>query len=117
MLKCVALLVLLCQQCFGLDQDTEGIFGRLNSGLQLAGKMLGLDNAKGVAQLVSQAFGKASRKGDEGSGEQNVFSGFLRILGFDSKKIGAVAVNSIILVAQLVRMSSLFLKFNVLNRV
>lgn len=69
----------------------------------MAGKLLGLDKATSVAELVSEAFGKTNKKGDEGDGQQNIFSGFLRILGFDAKKIGAIAVNAIILVAQLVR--------------
>lgn len=76
----------------------------LASGIRLAGKLLGLDKASEIAELVSEAFGKTnthSKKGDEG--QQNIFSGFLRILGFDTKKIGAIAVNAIIFVAQLVR--------------
>lgn len=81
----------------------------LASGIRLAGKLLGLDESSGIAQLVSEAFGKTdtqSKKGDDGSvpGQQNnIFSGFLRILGFDAKKIGAIAVNAIIFVAQLVK--------------
>lgn len=79
----------------------EGIFKKLQTSFEMAGKFLGLDKAESVAKLVSDAFGKSGKKGDEEEG--NIFSGFLRIFGFDSKKIGAIAVNAIIFVAQLVR--------------
>ncbi|KAK9870011.1 hypothetical protein WA026_006106 [Henosepilachna vigintioctopunctata] len=81
------------------------MFGKLKSGLEMAGKWLGLDRSRGVANLVSEAFGKINnRKGDyEESG--NIFSGFLRMLGFDAKKIGAIAVNSIVFIAQLINKS------------
>lgn len=82
------------------------MLGKLASGIRLAGKLLGIDKATEVAELVSNAFGNTkteSKKGDDGNDQQNIFSGFLRILGFDAKKIGAIAVNAIIFVAQLVR--------------
>lgn len=82
------------------------MFGKLATGIRLAGKLLGFDEATGVAELISEAFGKTdtlSKKGDEGDEQKNIFSGFLRILGFDAKKVGAIAVNAIIFVAQLVR--------------
>ncbi|KAL3267398.1 hypothetical protein HHI36_011527 [Cryptolaemus montrouzieri] len=81
------------------------MFGKLKSGLQMAGKFLGIDKAKGVADLVSDAFGKSNnRKGDEDAGG-NIFSGFLRMLGFDAKRIGAIAINSIVFVAHLISKS------------
>lgn len=80
----------------------DGIFEKLQTSFEMAGKLLGLDKAKSVAQLVSDAFGKSGKKGDGSEGGQNIFSGFLRIFGFDSKKIGAIAINAIIFVAQLV---------------
>lgn len=76
------------------------MFGKIKSSIQMAGKLLGLDHAKGVAELVSEAFGKTRIKHD--NGKDNVFSGFWRVLGFDAKKISAIAVNAIIFVAQLV---------------
>ncbi|KAJ3657921.1 hypothetical protein Zmor_009697 [Zophobas morio] len=85
--------------------EERTVFGKLKSGFQLAGKLLGIDEANGVAQLVSEAFGKSHKKGDGAEGTGNIFSGFLRILGFDSKKIGAIAVNAIIFVAQLISSS------------
>lgn len=72
---------------------------KIKSGFKLAGKLLGWDYASEVAELVSESFGK-SKKGDN-SGD-NLFSGFLRIFGFDTKKIGAITVNAIVFLAQLV---------------
>lgn len=72
------------------------------SGLQLAGKFLNSDHAKGVAKLVSEAFEKTRDKNNNDEKQSNIFSGFLRVLGFDTKKIGAITVNAIIFVAQLV---------------
>jgi hypothetical protein len=93
----VVFLLLVCA-----SSEEQTVFGKLKSGFQLAGKILGIDHATGVAQLVTEAFGKSHPKGDGSEGPSNIFSGFLRILGFDSKKIGAIAVNAIIFVAQLV---------------
>lgn len=84
--------------CF---DEEGGVFGKLKTGLHLAGKLLGFDESSGVAQLVSQAFGKSPKRKDEFN-RDNIFSGFLRILGFDTKRIGAIAVNAVIFVAQLV---------------
>lgn len=85
-----------------LVRGQNGMFEKMQSGFQAAGKLLGLDRSGGVAQMVSEAFGKQHKKGDGAEGGQNIFSGFLRIFGFDTKKIGAIAVNAIIFVAQLV---------------
>lgn len=104
----------------------------LNSGLKILGKKdrqifvshhsyynqlpSGISNK--VADLVSQSFlpSKTNGKrnnirqdaiviGDEGpSMSENPFmSGMLKMLGFDSAKIGAFAVNGIIFIAQMVR--------------
>ncbi|KAJ3630560.1 hypothetical protein MTP99_011752 [Tenebrio molitor] len=96
----VVFLLLVCA-----SSEEQTVFGKLKSGFQLAGKILGIDHATGVAQLVTEAFGKSHPKGDGSEGPSNIFSGFLRILGFDSKKIGAIAVNAIIFVAQLISSS------------
>lgn len=72
------------------------------SGLQVAGKFFNADHAKGVASLVSEAFDKSHAKNKDADQQGNMFSGFLRMLGFDTKKIGAITVNAIIFVAQLV---------------
>ncbi|XP_045479645.1 uncharacterized protein LOC123684430 [Harmonia axyridis] len=100
-------LLLLCAfseaQMHGEARSMTAMFGKIKSGLQMAGKFLGIDTAKGVADLVSEAFGKHNRrKGDEADAGGNIFSGFLRMLGFDAKRIGAIAVNSMVFVAQLI---------------
>lgn len=90
--------------CFSFSNDdaTSGVFGKLKTGLKLAGQFLGLDTASEVAKLVTESFAKPSRKGDTANSGTNIFSGFFRILGLESSKIGAIAVNAIVFFAQLV---------------
>ncbi|XP_021928943.1 uncharacterized protein LOC110834270 isoform X2 [Zootermopsis nevadensis] len=72
----------------------------------MAGKFLGLNTAQGVANLVSSSLLKARpqwlREGSDTSFEHGLFSGFFRLLGLDSTKLGAIALNAIIFIAQLI---------------
>jgi hypothetical protein len=72
----------------------------------MAGKFLGLNTAQGVAHLVSSSLLKARpqwlREGSDISFQHGLFSGFFRLLGLDSTKLGAIALNAIIFIAQLV---------------
>lgn len=79
---------------------------------ETAGKILGLDKSSGIAQLVSETFGTAGQKTGDAEGGQNIFSGFLRVLGFDTKKIAAIAVNGVIFLAQIVRQPTTSLPFS-----
>lgn len=79
----------------------ENVVGKIKSSFQYAGKLLGLDEAGSVAKLVTEAFGKTAKKFED-SHRNTMFTGFFRILGLDTKKISAIAVNAIIFVAQLV---------------
>ncbi|GJQ64997.1 hypothetical protein Trydic_g7159 [Trypoxylus dichotomus] len=84
----------------------QGILDKLTSGFKLAGKLLGLDRVTSISQLVSESFGgNIKRNTAENEDEPNIFSNFLRIFGFDVKKIGAIAVNAVIFVAQLISTS------------
>lgn len=87
--------------CFNITYSFEEFVGKIKSSFEYAGKLLGLNEAYSVTNLVSETFGKSTKKIDN---EQNntIFSGFLRILGLNTKKISAIAVNAIIFVAQLV---------------
>lgn len=89
---------------FSFHDDTTGVFGKLKSGLKLAGKLLGLDAASEVAKLVTESFGKsnAKSKGDTAGSGPTIFNGFFRLLGLESTKIGAIAVNALVFLAQLV---------------
>ncbi|XP_017775502.1 PREDICTED: uncharacterized protein LOC108561898 [Nicrophorus vespilloides] len=100
----ILVLTLFFATAFGFNFGQNSVFGTIKSGLEKAGKMLGLDRASGVAQLVSNAFSKNSRKGETNQ-KDTIFSGFLRILGLDNKRIGAIAVNAIIFMAQLISTS------------
>lgn len=78
-----------------------GVFGKIKSGLEAAGKWFGLGKGSGLAKLVAESFGKNGGEKHEDN-SKGVFSAFFRILGFDAKKIGAIAVNAIIFIAQMV---------------
>lgn len=79
----------------------EDVVNKIKSGFQFAGKLLGLDEVTKVAKLVADNFHKAARNNQDDRGNA-IFSGFFRILGLNTKKISAIAVNAIIFVAQLV---------------
>ncbi|XP_018571604.1 uncharacterized protein LOC108911215 [Anoplophora glabripennis] len=95
-------MVLLISCTKSVENENFSVLDKLKSGLQLAGKFLNSDHAKGVANLVSEAFEKTHNKNNNDDKQSNIFSGFLRVLGFDTKKIGAITVNAIIFVAQLI---------------
>ncbi|KAK5643669.1 hypothetical protein RI129_007514 [Pyrocoelia pectoralis] len=86
------------------DDNSSGVIGKIKAGFEIAGRFLGFDPANSLAQMVSDTFGgKHSKSSSEGlDGKFHIFSGFLRLLGLDAKKISAIAVNAIIFVAQLI---------------
>lgn len=106
LLKIIILLIAISSIiCSDNTDQPSGVMGKIKSSLQLASKMLGLDRATGVAQLVSETFGGGakSKKGDNADEQnQNLFSGFFRLLGLDSGKLGAIVINGFILLAQMV---------------
>lgn len=69
----------------------------------MAKKFISFDHAAKVAKLVSDALETSNARFDKKEKpSNNIFSGFLRLFGFDAKKLGAIAVNALIVVAQLV---------------
>ncbi|XP_011166291.1 uncharacterized protein LOC105200435 [Solenopsis invicta] len=91
---------------------TEDVLDKIKAGLQYASNYL--ETAKDIADLVSKSLGHKpnqkrgeDRNGDKQSfGPSNFVSAFFRLIGFDSKKVAAVAVNSVIFLAQMI--STLF---------
>lgn len=79
---------------------------KFREGLNMAGKFLGLNTAQGVAHLVSSSLlttrPQWPREETDGGLQHGLFSGFFRLLGLDSTKLGAIALNVIIFIAQLV---------------
>lgn len=69
-----------------------------------------METAKDIADLVSKSLGhtQKQKRGEDENGDKQSFgpsnfvSAFFRLIGFDSKKVAAVAVNSVIFLAQLV---------------
>ncbi|KAF5302826.1 hypothetical protein FQA39_LY02006 [Lamprigera yunnana] len=88
--------------CLKNDKAAK-VISKIKAGFEVAGKFLGFDLENGLAQIVSETFGGKQQKHDDE--KFNIFSGLLRLLGLDAKKIGAIAVNAIIFVAQLISSS------------
>ncbi|XP_071056582.1 uncharacterized protein [Onthophagus taurus] len=102
---------------FHINSESN-LFDKLASGFKFAGKLLGIDHVADVSSLISKAFSSNKRlkngfvENDENKNHNdNIFAGFLRIFGFDPKKIAAIGVNGIIFMAQLIS-SSLSTNFN-----
>ena len=71
-----------------------------------------LETAKNIADLVAKSLNskQKERRGEddeteekENFGPSNVMSAFFRLFGLDSQKVTAIAVNSVIFLAQMVR--------------
>ncbi|KAH1019179.1 hypothetical protein HUJ04_009034 [Dendroctonus ponderosae] len=74
--------------------------------LKLTEKLFRTDQAKQVASLVSNAFTDyANSRKKSTNPTSQVFTGFLKVLGFEAEKIAAIAINGLIFVAQLVSWS------------
>ncbi|XP_014477085.1 PREDICTED: uncharacterized protein LOC106745731 [Dinoponera quadriceps] len=93
---------------------TEDVLDKIKAGLQYASNYL--ETAKDIANLVSKSLGhnkSKQKRGEDGDEEvkqsfspSNLISAFFRLIGLDSPKVAAIAVNSIIFLAQMI--SSLF---------
>ncbi|KYN27512.1 PREDICTED: uncharacterized protein LOC108757432 [Trachymyrmex cornetzi] len=90
--------------------NTEDILDKIKVGLQHASNYL--ETAKDIADLVSKSLGHKQKRGENGNDEKQLFgpsnfvSAFFRLIGFDSQKIAAIAVNSVVFLAQMI--STLF---------
>ncbi|XP_011876686.1 PREDICTED: uncharacterized protein LOC105566898 [Vollenhovia emeryi] len=88
------------------------VLDKIKVGLQYASNYL--ETAKDIADLVSNSLGhKQKQKQEEDRngekqpfGPSNFVSAFFRLIGFDSQKIAAIAVNSVVFLAQMI--STLF---------
>lgn len=87
-----------------------GVLDKIKTGLEYATDYL--ETAKDIADLVAKSLGgkQKERRGEDnrtkekGSfGPSNVMSAFFRLFGLDSQKVTAIAVNSVIFLAQMVR--------------
>lgn len=88
----------------------------LMDNIKYAGQMFGINTAADVAALVAKAFGtprdrsknedlNISPSENETTGEVNpvaMIASFMKLFGFDSRKLGALALNAIIMIAQMV---------------
>lgn len=111
----------------------KSLMDNINSGMKMLGKNdrrlfnshrsyysrlpSGISNK--IADLVSQSFAPVKNNGnsnnnrqdavvfgDEALPDNSLMTGMLKLLGFDGAKIGAVAVNGIIFIAQMVRFTA-----------
>lgn len=84
------------------------VLDKIKAGLQYASNYL--ETAKDIADLVSKSLDhkqKQKRGEDENDekqpfGPSNFVSAFFRLVGFDSQKVAAIAVNSVVFLAQMV---------------
>lgn len=89
----------------------RSIVDNIHSGIKFAGKFLGIDTAADVADLVSKAFSKNMMRNkiedtpkSDIKKEQpnNLLAGLFRLMGLEGSKLGALAINGIIFIAQMV---------------
>ncbi|XP_012258008.2 uncharacterized protein LOC105687167 [Athalia rosae] len=95
-------------------QNSPGVLDKIKTGLEYASNYI--ETAKEIADLVSESLGQRNQKrGDSGSPDfdvlknkkqpslpQGLASAFFRLLGLDSPKLNAIAVNSAIFLAQMI---------------
>lgn len=85
-----------------------GVLDKIKTGLRYASNYL--ERAKDIADLVSESLGhKHAQRREDGNDEHkeqfipsNLVSALFRLLGLDSHKVAAIAVNSVIFLAQIV---------------
>ncbi|XP_043789881.1 uncharacterized protein LOC122713466 isoform X2 [Apis laboriosa] len=94
---------------------TVSVLDKIKTGFEYASNYL--ETAKDIADLVASSLGgkqKEKRGEDEdaknkgGFGPSTLMSAFFRLFGLDSQKVTAIAVNSVIFLAQMMQISSLF---------
>lgn len=84
------------------------VLDKIKTGLQYASNYL--ETAKDIADLVSKSLGRKQKQkhGDDENdakqpfGPSNLVSAFFQLIGLDSQKVAAIAVNSVIFLAQMV---------------
>lgn len=101
------------------------VLDKIKTGLHYASNYL--ETAKDIADLVSKSLGHNKQKQKQKRGEDaddemkqpfgpsNLISAFFRLIGLDSPKVAAIAVNSFIFLAQMVRIMPMNVNVNCLN--
>jgi len=93
------------KNCILLISQSD-VLDKIKAGLQHASNYL--ETAKDIANLVSKSLGRKEKRGENENDEKQPFgpsnfvSAFFRLIGFDSQKIAAIAVNSVVFLAQMV---------------
>ncbi|XP_076763035.1 uncharacterized protein LOC143430577 [Xylocopa sonorina] len=105
-LLCIVAMAILVS---GSPQENDGVLRKIKAGLEYATNYL--ETAKDIADLVAQSLGhkQTERRGETGDtknkgnfGPSNLVSAFFRLFGLDSQKVTAIAVNSVIFLAQMI---------------
>uniref|UniRef100_A0A1A9WEB9 Uncharacterized protein n=1 Tax=Glossina brevipalpis TaxID=37001 RepID=A0A1A9WEB9_9MUSC len=114
----------------GKSFENMGLMNNLNQGLKFAGDMFGVRMAADVADLVVKAFSVNSKQENQENKKSNnqpndtmtttkpnsdwslinskLITGILRLVNFDVSKLGALALNTLIIVAQTIARAVLF---------
>ncbi|XP_076621667.1 uncharacterized protein LOC143342069 [Colletes latitarsis] len=91
-----------------LPEKNDGVLGKIKAGLEYATNYL--ETAKDIADLVARSLGRKQKEklGEDYVPKQkgsfvpsNIMSAFFRLVGLDSQKVTAIAVNSVIFLAQM----------------
>nr|XP_003700082.1 PREDICTED: uncharacterized protein LOC100883833 [Megachile rotundata] len=102
-LLCITVLTL--HHVDGLPEN-NGVLHKIKAGLEYATNYL--ETAKDIADLVAKSLGHNSKRGEDDVkqkgtfGTSNLVSAFFRLVGLDSQKVTAIAVNSVIFLAQMI---------------
>ncbi|XP_055857620.1 uncharacterized protein LOC129920300 [Episyrphus balteatus] len=109
----------------GKHVTKRGFMDNINNGIKYAGQMMGINTAADVATLVAKAFSseqvppkqfdssflfqtpskhQSSERDTDPSimNPTDMIGGLLRMIGFDAGKLGALAINALLMIAQLI---------------
>ncbi|KAG8308137.1 hypothetical protein J6590_007124 [Homalodisca vitripennis] len=81
------------------------IMADFREGWETAGQFVGLDTSQGVASLVSSSFSPSTAEDKQyppSAPSTSLFHGFFRLLGFDTSKLNAIAVNAVVFIAKMI---------------
>ncbi|XP_053997056.1 uncharacterized protein LOC128886335 [Hylaeus anthracinus] len=96
-----------------LPEKNDGVLDKIKVGLEYATNYL--ETAKDIADLVARSLGRKQKEklGEDSDTKEKgsflpsgIMSAFFRLVGLDSQKVTAIAVNSVIFLAQMI--SSMF---------
>ncbi|XP_054260451.1 uncharacterized protein LOC128985095 [Macrosteles quadrilineatus] len=85
----------------------EELLSEFREGWEAAGRLVGFDTSQGLGALVSSSWAPAATEKhdvhpDAAAAHPSIFHGFFRLLGFDSTRLNAIAVNAVVFIAKMI---------------